>query len=73
MVNLPRKKDNLSIFYFRTSNYRAKKLTFELKTPFDTALQANNSVALLPMLDIFRTIDWRKIKQEIEPFRITME
>jgi len=26
-----------------------------------------------PLKDVFRTIDWKKIKEEIEPFRIMME
>jgi len=27
----------------------------------------------LPLQDAFRTIDWKKVKEEIEPFRVMME
>ncbi|PIZ89509.1 MAG: hypothetical protein COX89_01200 [Candidatus Nealsonbacteria bacterium CG_4_10_14_0_2_um_filter_37_10] len=28
--------------------------------------------SLLPLLDTFRTLDWKKIREEIEPFRVMM-
>jgi len=42
---------------------------FELKTPFDGALEANTCSMGLLLLDAFRTIDWKKVKEELEIFK----
>lgn len=43
-----------------------KKLTFELKSPFDTIAAIRNRPIGLPVLDTFRTLDWGEIRRNLE-------
>ena len=58
-------KRQLLNFLLSNLKLQGRKLQFELKTPFDTVLQASKCSNLLPLLDTFRTLDWRKIREEI--------
>ena len=66
-------KRQLLNFLLQNLQLKGRKLTFTLKTPFDTVLKANKCSTLLPLLNTFRTIDWKKVKEEIEPFRVMIE
>ena len=69
----PEEKWQFLNFLLQNLKLEGKKLLFELKTPFDTVLQANKCSTLLPILDAFRTVDWKRIREEIEPFRVMIE
>ena len=59
-------KRQLLNFLLQNLELRGKKLLFELKTPFDTVLQANKCSNLLPLLDAFRMVNWKKVRGELE-------
>lgn len=43
-----------------------KTLVFNLRSPFNLVLEIADSSTWLPLLDKFRTLNWREIKQELE-------
>lgn len=43
-----------------------KNLNFELKTPFDTVLKANSCSTMLRCVDMFRTLNWPLIKNNLK-------
>jgi len=59
-------KRQLLNFLLQNLKLKDKNLLFELKTPFDTVLQASKCSSLLPLWDVFRTIDWKEIKKEMD-------
>ena len=63
-------KTQLLNFLLQNLKLQGKKLSFELKTPFDTMLQVHNCSIMGGLRDAFRTIDWRKIEEEIKSFKI---
>ena len=69
----PEEKWQFLNFLLQNLKLEGKRLNFELKTPFNTVLQASKCSNLLPILDAFRMVNWKKIREEIEPFRIMME
>ncbi|MSU60736.1 MAG: hypothetical protein EXS52_02355 [Candidatus Staskawiczbacteria bacterium] len=52
-------------FLLQNCKLDGKKLSFELKTPFNKVLQATTSSNLLPLLDAFRTLDWERMRTEM--------
>jgi len=61
---IPEKRQLLN-FLLQNLKLQGKKLSFELKTPFDTVLQANRCPTLLLVLDVFRTLDWVRIREKL--------
>ena len=45
---------------------KEKKLCFAIASPFNLVLELADSPNWLPLLDKFRTINWAKIKKELE-------
>ena len=56
----PEEKWQFLNFLLQNLKLEVKKLLFELKTPFDTVLQANKCSTLLAWRDSFRTYEWEK-------------
>lgn len=47
-----------------------KELYFTIASPFNLVLQLATCPSWLPLVDAFRTLNWKKIKRDIEELRI---
>jgi len=56
----PEEKWQFLNFLLQNLKLQGKKLNFELKTPFNTVLEANKCSNLLAWRDSFRTYEWEK-------------
>ena len=54
----------------QNSTVNGKELCFSIVSPFDLVLELADSPNWLPILDKFRTLNWQKIKKDIESFEI---
>lgn len=62
----PEEKRQFLNYLLQNSKLDSRNLVFELKTPFNTILSTRNQPIRLPVLDKFRTLDWVRIKGEME-------
>jgi DNA invertase Pin-like site-specific DNA recombinase len=61
----PEEKRQLLNFLFQNLQLDGKNLIYKLKTPFEGVLLANTSHSMGQLCDMFRTIDWGQIEQEL--------
>lgn len=47
---------------------KEKELEFSIASPFNLVLELADSPVWLPLVDKFRTMNWNKIKKEVEEF-----
>ena len=55
-------------FLLQNPMLEGKKLEFNLASPFDVILELSQCPKWLPLLDKFRTVDWKKFKLDFEVF-----
>lgn len=55
-------------FLLQNCQLEGKNLTFSMRYPFDRILATSNQPIGLPLLDEFRTLDWRKMEKELNIF-----
>jgi len=62
----PMEKRQLLNFLLQNLRLDGSKLAFELKEPFNMIVATRHQPIGLPVYRMFRTLDWRKIGQELE-------
>ena len=63
-------KRQLLNFLLQNCRLSGKNLSFELKAPFDAMLEYSHHPSVLPVVDMFRTLNWRDFKRDFEEFRL---
>lgn len=58
-------KRQLLNFLLQNLRLNGSNLSFDLKEPFNLIVATRHQPIGLPLLDMFRTLDWRKIKADI--------
>ena len=59
-------KNQLLGFLLQNSVVDRKKLVFTMREPFNSIAKVSSHPNLLPLLDVFRTLDWSKIKDDLQ-------
>ncbi len=62
---IPEKRALLN-YLIQNPTVKGKKLYFSIASPFNLVLELSNNPTLIPLQDMFRTVDWKAIKQELE-------
>ena len=62
----PARKRQFLNYILQNPTVNGKKLCFSIASPFNLVLELANSPNWLPLVDKFRTVNWNKIKREVE-------
>ncbi|MDP3057797.1 MAG: hypothetical protein Q8N37_04785 [bacterium] len=60
----PNEKRQLLNYLLQNCRLNERNLLFELKKPFDALVKYNKCPEMLPLLDAFRTFDWKGLNLE---------
>ena len=66
----PEEKRQLLSFLLQNLSLDGKKLSFTIRSPFKEAMDYRDNLIGLPLLDEFRTLNWVKIKRELQEYVI---
>jgi hypothetical protein len=61
----PARKRQFLNYILQNPTVNGKKLYFTIASPFNLVLELSDNPTWLPLLDRFRTVDWRKVEREL--------
>ena len=64
----PQEKRQLLDFLLQNCQLNGKKLEFSMRSPFNVILETAHQPIGLPELDAFRTINWREVELQLNPY-----